>query len=44
LNDEASIYFPSEPYSDSIAVAERQLMKYIKRFEIAVEVLPNDYY
>ena len=44
LNNEASIYFPSAPYGDTVVGAERQLMKYVKRFENAVELVANDFY
>jgi hypothetical protein len=44
LDQEAGIYYPSAPFGDSIAETERKLMSYVKRFEKAVQVVPNDFY
>jgi hypothetical protein len=44
LEHEMGIYTPSAPFADSISEIESKLMTYVKRFENAVQVVPNQFY
>lgn len=44
LDYEAGVYYPSAPFGNSLPETEDKLMTYVKRFENAVHIEPNEFY
>ncbi len=44
LEQEATVYTPSAPFGQSLEEIEHKLNQYVKRFEMAVDWIENDFF